>query len=261
MRPVIMLFLLMAAWVSGARAVQAEVAAQTPASDSEQCLRAIASAEHTLKTPDHLLSAIALVESGRPDPATRTVRPWPWTINAEGNSRYFGSKAEAVAAVQALQARGVRSIDVGCMQINLLHHPSAFASLDEAFDPDANATYAAHFLLSLYHDLGAWPRATAAYHSQTDALGTDYARRVMMAWGHPGLMPPGPMPTRRSTDALFAAFSASSAQYQYRAFAPESALFGAFASPGSVPLKLRGYGGLPSHARKGSSARRTASTR
>ncbi|MBO0710875.1 MAG: transglycosylase SLT domain-containing protein [Acetobacteraceae bacterium] len=250
MRPFIVLFLLMAAWLGGASAALAQAA------DSEQCVRAIAAAEHNLKTPDRLLSAIGLVESGRADPKTGTIRPWPWTINAEGNAHYFDSKVEAIAAVQALQTRGVRSIDVGCMQVNLMHHPTAFASLDEAFDPNVNATYAARFLLSLYHDLGSWPRATAAYHSQTDELGTDYARRVMMAWGRPNLMPM--MPMRRSTEALFAAFSASSAQYQYRAFAPQSALFGAFATAGSAPLTLRGYSGLPLHSHK---ARRTVSVR
>ena len=98
------------------------------------------------------------------------MQPWPWTINAEGTGRFFESKAEAIAAVEALQARGVRSIDVGCMQVNLMHHPHAFASLDEAFDPQANAAYGARFLSALHHDLGAWPAATAAYHSQTEKL-------------------------------------------------------------------------------------------
>ena len=45
------------------------------------------------------------------------------------------TRQQAVAAVQALQARGVRSIDVGCLQVNLMYHPIAFASLDDAFDP------------------------------------------------------------------------------------------------------------------------------
>ena len=38
------------------------------------------------------------------------------------------SKADAIRAVQALQSRGViASIDVGCMQVNLVHHRQAFA--------------------------------------------------------------------------------------------------------------------------------------
>ena len=44
-------------------------------------------------------------------------------MNAEGVGTYYPSKAAAIAAVEALQARGVQSADVGCMQVNLLHHP------------------------------------------------------------------------------------------------------------------------------------------
>ena len=64
-------------------------------------------------------------------------------MNAEGQGFYYDTKVEAVAAVRAMQARGIRSIDVGCMQVNLMFHPDAFVSLDEAFDPMANARYAA----------------------------------------------------------------------------------------------------------------------
>jgi hypothetical protein len=58
------------------------------------------------------------------------MRPWPWAIDADGVGQFFATKAQAVAAVAALQAQGVHSIDVGCMQVNLMHHPDAFTSLD-----------------------------------------------------------------------------------------------------------------------------------
>ncbi len=64
------------------------------------------------------------------------------------------------------------------MQINLLHHPTAFANLDAAFDPPTNAAYAARFLRSLYARAGEWTLATAWYHSQTRELGDAYQRRV-----------------------------------------------------------------------------------
>ena len=48
--------------------------------------------------------------------------------------------------VRALQLRGVRAIDVGCFQVDLFYHPCAFANLDDAFDPDANAFVAARIL-------------------------------------------------------------------------------------------------------------------
>ena len=38
--------------------------------------------------------------------------------------------------------RGVRLMDVGCMQVNLQMHPDAFPSLDAAFDPAAIRAHA-----------------------------------------------------------------------------------------------------------------------
>jgi hypothetical protein len=71
------------------------------------------------------------------------------------------------------------SVDVGCFQINLLQHPAAFASLEEAFDPSANAAYAARFLLSLRDRTGSWENAIAAYHSATPELGNAYRDNVL----------------------------------------------------------------------------------
>ena len=82
----------------------------------------------------------------------------------------------------ALQAGGVQSIDVGCFQINLMHHPGAFPDLATGFDPMANAVVAAHFLASLREELGAWEPAVAAYHSRTETLGTPYRDLVLAAW-------------------------------------------------------------------------------
>ncbi len=130
------------------------------------------------RVPDALMWAIGLVESGRPDPVVGGWHPWPWTINAEGRGMFFDSKAEAVAAVRSLQASGVRSIDVGCMQVNLMHHPDAFASLDEAFDPARNALYAGRFLQSLYQRSSNWIVAAGWYHSATTELAADYIKRV-----------------------------------------------------------------------------------
>jgi hypothetical protein len=145
------------------------------------CRQAIQAAERTQAIPDSLLAAIGRVESGRPD-ASGTYHPWPWTINAEGEGRYFDSKAEAIAAVRTLQARGVQSIDVGCAQVNLMHHPSAFASLDQAFDPQTNVNYAARFLAQLHDQTQDWPKAAALYHSNTPDIGADYQRRVLAVW-------------------------------------------------------------------------------
>ena len=146
------------------------------------CRQAVDAAERGHAIPQHLLSAIALVESGRKDPETGSFSPWPWTVNAEGEGHFYATKAEAIAAVRAMQARGVGSIDVGCLQVNLMHHPHAFASLDQAFDPNANADYAAQFLTQLHAQTGDWTRAAAQYHSMTPELALAYQRKVVAAW-------------------------------------------------------------------------------
>ena len=181
----------------------------------QQCRAAIAAAERGHGIPAQLLQAIGRVESGRRDPNTGEWGAWPWTINAEGQGSWFETKAEAIQAVSALQAHGVRSIDVGCMQVNLMHHPNAFASLDMAFEPAVNADYAARFLHELYDQTGDWTHATADYHSANPAEGGPYAAKVVSVWPEeqrkaglvptafpaPGqregaLMPPAPMRPR-----------------------------------------------------------------
>ena len=161
--------------------------------DAGLCRTAIAAAERSSFVPDRLMQAIGVIESGRRDPAG-TVAPWPWTINVEGVGEVFDTKQQAIAAVTAHRARGARSIDVGCMQVNLMHHADAFASLDDAFDPGANARYAARFLLRLLDQTGSWPRAVAGYHSLTPDVGDAYAKKVLAVWARPE---PGREPGRR----------------------------------------------------------------
>jgi hypothetical protein len=156
--------------------------AAAPLPHAVSCGAAIALTEPGSHLPPHLLAAIALVESGRTDPGTGATAPWPWTIDVAGAAHVFDSEAAAVAAVQAAQLAGIQSIDVGCMQVNLLHHPHAFANLEEAFDPAANVRYAARFLTALHAQSGDWAQAIAAYHSATPELGAAYAQRVAATW-------------------------------------------------------------------------------
>lgn len=146
------------------------------------CGAAIVAAERARGTAPGLLAAIGLVESGRTDRRTGQRAPWPWTVTSQGVGTFYPGKAEAIAAVLALRAKGVGSIDVGCMQVNLLHHPAAFRDLDEAFDPAANAGYAARFLSGLYARLGAWQAAAEGYHSMTPELGARYGKLIAAVW-------------------------------------------------------------------------------
>lgn len=174
-------------------------AAGAQESPAALCRAAIRAAEAPAGIPPGLLHAIGRVESGRRDPATGAFGPWPWTVNAEGRGRFFASREEAIAEVRQLQSRGVRVIDVGCMQINLHHHPHAFASLEEAFDPLANARYAARFLTELQATRNNWGRAAANYHSNTPERAEAYRALVMAAW---------PEEQRRAADPAAAAADA-----------------------------------------------------
>jgi len=153
-----------------------------PLAAQPACRPAVDAAERAAAIPPHLLAAIAHVESGRREAFSGAVSPWPWTINVEGQGFFYDTKAEAIAAVQAAQARGVRSIDVGCMQVNLMHHPDAFPNLELAFDPQFNANYAARFLRELYGQTNDWGKAAALYHSATPEIGDEYRQKVLAVW-------------------------------------------------------------------------------
>jgi hypothetical protein len=207
--------------------------AQPAPSPFAECDAAITAATKTAaRMPATLLGAIGRVESGRLDPATGRVRPWPWTINVEGTGYFYNSKAEVIAAVQQFQGRGIRSIDVGCMQVNLMHHPRAFANLDEAFDPSANALYAVRFLSALYAQARDWNLATAWYHSMSPDRGEEYQRlvfgRVVVPMGATG----------GGARNAFAAWPAPGARYA--AMPPISLQFGAFAPARARSVSLGG---------------------
>lgn len=149
---------------------------------ARQCTQRFPLEEKSNQIPTHLLAAIATTESGRWHEGLGMNVPWPWTINVEGKGYYFKSKAEAIAQTRQLLAQGRQSIDVGCMQVNLKHHPKAFATLEDAFDPEKNVNYAARFLRENYASLGDWIKATAAYHSRTPQYGARYLGEIERSW-------------------------------------------------------------------------------
>lgn len=183
------------------------------------CEAAATSVEYTARLPARLLSAISITETGRLDATTGRLRPWPWSVDIDGAGQFFETREDAIAAVKIAQAQGVKSIDVGCMQVNLMFHPDAFANLEQAFDPTTNARYAARFLNALYAGSHDWSRAIAAYHSETPALGDAYRVLVLTRWQNPDL------------HALPATAGPVSA---YQAFAPRREVYADFQSPSLV---------------------------
>lgn len=131
--------------------------------------------------PKNLMKAVSRVESGRVLPGQGLVA-WPWTINANGTPYILETKAEAIAKVRQLRAKGIQSIDVGCMQVNLRHHPDAFLNLEDAFDPGKNVEYAARFLTKKRLAQGSWHEAVAHYHSATKTINREYKLKVLKHW-------------------------------------------------------------------------------
>lgn len=146
------------------------------------CVQAARQAEIDHHLPPHLLAAISLAETGRWSSEHKASFAWPWTVMAEGIGRYLPSKAAAIAEVERLQDRGITNIDVGCQQINLYYHGEAFRSLEEAFDPTANAEYAAAFLADLNRTARSWDKAVAQYHSRDEDRGAGYRKKVYDLW-------------------------------------------------------------------------------
>ena len=119
--------LVCAALVGAAAPALAVTQTEAPVAVAPQtlCRDAAVSLERKHRIPKHLLAAISLAESGRWNAARRESFAWPWTVTSGGGSRYFETKEAALAHVRALVDAEVRNIDVGCIQVNLLHHPDA----------------------------------------------------------------------------------------------------------------------------------------
>lgn len=165
------------------------VLAQPAKAQADSCAPQIAVAEASAGIPKGLLNAIAIAESGRWDKERRVMDAWPWTVTSGPSGRFFASKLDAITEVQRLMSEGVRNIDVGCMQVNLQHHPNAFVSLEEAFDPSTNVSYAARFLRSLYDTRRDWMTSATHYHSMTPVLADAYRAKLtalLTGWGQSG---------------------------------------------------------------------------
>ncbi|PCI41972.1 MAG: hypothetical protein COB46_01980 [Rhodospirillaceae bacterium] len=150
--------------------------------EAKTCERAIKAQERRAGIPQGLLNAISHAESGRWASEHRATIAWPWTVTTGGKGHFLPNRADAVAFVKSLQADGVKNIDVGCLQINLKYHPDAFVSISHAFDPNANAAYAADFLRQRFAISKSWIKAVGDYHSTTPKLNKAYRDKVAKIW-------------------------------------------------------------------------------
>lgn len=81
---------------------------------------------------------------------------------------FAGSAREAESEFRKARSRGVKLIDLGCMQINHHYHSAQFATLGHMLDPRTNVDYAARFLARLKQRHGTWSMAVARYHAGPD---------------------------------------------------------------------------------------------
>jgi hypothetical protein len=108
----------------------------------------------TFNLPKPLLVAISHVES----------RIRPWTLNINGEAKFFDSKEKTLDAVRSAFLSGY-SVDLGLMQINSYWLNKYGISPEAALDPLANIYFGTWILSQEYKRLGDLKAAIGSYHS------------------------------------------------------------------------------------------------
>ncbi|MEM7056334.1 MAG: lytic transglycosylase domain-containing protein [Pseudomonadota bacterium] len=151
-------------------------AAATDKANMALCRNAAIQAADRYGVPRAVMIAITLVE-------TRTKRSgvsgaWPWTVNVAGKGFWFDSRAAALIHAQRTLAKGKKSFDVGCFQLNYKWHGKHFNSIDHMFEPGPSGAYAARFVKDLHRETGDWIKASGLYHSRTPKHSKRYRKLV-----------------------------------------------------------------------------------
>ena len=142
--------------------------------NSTNCQAIVSHFEKLYGIPDKLLASIAMVES----------RNSPWAVYALKKSRFFPSQEAATSYIQKLKAKGVKNINIGCMQINLQSHGRQFKNLNDILPPYQNIAYAAKLIKVLYTQYGSWETAVKHYHSSSSLYNVSYKNRVFSVWAN-----------------------------------------------------------------------------
>ncbi|WP_431064481.1 transglycosylase SLT domain-containing protein [Methylotuvimicrobium sp.] len=137
---------------------------------------------HEYDIPPGVLYSVALQES-RMRLRSRQIRPWPWTLNVAGVPRRYPTRIAAYKGLTFYLERGIRSIDVGLMQVNWRYHQDKLGTPWQALDPHHNVRTGAKILASEYHETQDWFEAIGRYHSpgpsvQQKRRAKKYARSV-----------------------------------------------------------------------------------
>jgi soluble lytic murein transglycosylase-like protein len=133
--------------------------ADARAGDAGPCEREMARAAQLYGIPLGILYAVGLTETGRRGAL------YPYALGAEGQTVFAKNMKDAMASFEAMRQRGVKLIDLGCMQINHYYHGEKFDSVQAMFNPAKNVDYAARFLKELKQREGNWTMAVARYNA------------------------------------------------------------------------------------------------
>ncbi|MBX9647452.1 MAG: transglycosylase SLT domain-containing protein [Xanthobacteraceae bacterium] len=134
-------------------------AAKASADNVRPCESEMARAAQIHGIPLGILYAVGLTETGRRGAL------YPYALGAEGQTVFAKNLDDAIANFEAMRHRGVKLIDLGCMQINHYFHGDKFDSVRAMFDPAKNVDYAARFLKVLKQREGSWTMAVARYNA------------------------------------------------------------------------------------------------
>ncbi|MGI9500969.1 MAG: lytic transglycosylase domain-containing protein, partial [Geminicoccaceae bacterium] len=142
----------------------------------------VATAElHGIQDPS-LLYAIATQESGRLDPRSGALKPWPWTLNVAGQGYYYADMTEVWDALAGFMQDKPRHIGIGLVQVTWPFNPDILWDPYTALEPSTNLTLGARILRACYDRLGDWWHAVGCYHSPTAKIALAYQKRVRRHW-------------------------------------------------------------------------------
>ncbi|MGS2722105.1 transglycosylase SLT domain-containing protein [Porticoccus sp. GXU_MW_L64] len=138
----------------------------------------------SVEVPADILYSVALAESARP--YRQQPKPWPWTLNINGQGIYCDSREDALHRLTDAIRRN-QLVDIGLMQINWHWHKQRFASPNDALLPMHNLKAGAQVLREQYNNTGEWWQAVGRYHDPgqdktSRAAAANYRQRVKQHW-------------------------------------------------------------------------------
>ena len=142
------------------------------------------------KIPAKLFYAIILNESRSVVSLnkSKSLLPWPWTINHRGKGYYFETREAAYDYIKPYVEQG-ESLGIGLGQIEWKWHKDKFDSLWDVLDPKKNLSVSASILRKQFErkECSTWKLAIGCYHrpaqSEKDkAIAKAYTERVLRIW-------------------------------------------------------------------------------